>query len=42
MYIWAKRGTQQIQKVLNYLYADSSIYLNRKFNLYNKVCRPGL
>lgn len=28
------------EKVLNYLYANSNIYLDRKYDLYRKFCRP--
>lgn len=38
-YIWAKKGMIQIRKILEYLYGESSIYLDRKYQLFLDVCR---
>lgn len=35
--IWNKVGIRQIEIVLNYLYKESTIYLDRKYQLYKKI-----
>nr|DAV25209.1 MAG TPA: hypothetical protein [Caudoviricetes sp.] len=39
MCIWKKKGTNQIRKILDFLYKDANIYLDRKYNKYLEFCR---
>lgn len=39
MYIWRKKGTQQLKIILNYLYKDAIVYLDRKYQSYLDFCR---
>lgn len=39
MMTWNKVGINQIKRFLSYLYDDSIIYLDRKYELYYKICR---
>jgi len=37
---WNKTGINQISTVLRYLYDDATVYLDRKHQLKNEICRP--
>lgn len=39
MAVWKKKGRNQIRIFLDYLYKDSNIYLDRKYNKYLEFCR---
>lgn len=39
MFIWCKRGTNQIKIFLNYIYKDANVYLDRKYQKYLEFCR---
>lgn len=42
MKTWNKVGINQITIVLDYLYKDSSVYLDRKYTKYINICSPTL
>lgn len=39
MAVWKKKGRNQIKIFLDYIYKDSTIYLDRKYNKYLEFCR---
>lgn len=41
MKVWNKAGINQITIILDFLYKDSNVYLDRKYTKYLDICSPG-
>lgn len=39
MAVWNKSGANQIEIFLNYIYAGSNIFLERKKKIFKEICR---